>query len=92
MRHTCHVGPLGGADELGVHHKLRCSGVQVGAGVQEYTVLAAAGLVAHCMPLAPRVLLPFTYLLMCPCPSGHLHTQQLLVNTKGQDRDAILVN
>ena len=70
---TCHVGPLGGVDQLSVYHKLRSSGVQAGARVQKYKVITAAGLVAHCTPLA-CCLLPVTHLLMRSHPSCHLRT------------------
>lgn len=49
---TCHVGPLSSADQLSVHHKLRGGGVQAGARMQENKVITAAGLIAHCTPLA----------------------------------------
>ena len=70
---TCHVGPLGGADQLSVYHKLRGSGMQAGARVQKNKVITVAGLVAHCTPLA-CCLLPITNLLMRSHPSCHLHT------------------
>lgn len=69
---TCHVGPLGCADELSVHHKLRCSSMQVGAGVQVHKPLPAACLIPHRPPLAAAVF-PFAHLLLSSDSASHLH-------------------
>lgn len=73
---TCHIRPLGCADELRVHHKLWCSGVQAGAGVQEDVAWPAAGLVAHGTLAMPACLLTL-HLLPCLHPSCHLSHDSL---------------
>jgi len=73
---TCHVGPLGRTDELGVHHKLWGCGVQTGAGVQVHIAFPGTSLVTYSSPFA-TCMLPFTHLLLCSDSASHLHRPTL---------------